>query len=293
MVTDEKRNFFNDEYSRIAYGVHTGYPCCTTNMHQGWPKFIQNLWYATADNGIAALVYGPSEVTATVAGGTTVRFAQHTDYPFRDQVILKYLEGDDVTFPLHARIPGWCDTPVITLNGETVLPAVENGIAIIEREWKEGDEVTLRFPMEIRVSEWAQNSRGVERGPLVYALKVGEEWSEVTTDEWPNSFYEVKPLTPWNYALLEKRGDLAAFEVEESSEVTDMPWNIENAPVSLKTRGVRLPYWQLYNGSAGPVPVRNLSQELGDIAEEGITLLPYGCTTLRISQFPVISVREF
>ncbi|MFP4489256.1 MAG: beta-L-arabinofuranosidase domain-containing protein, partial [Bacteroidales bacterium] len=78
LISDQKRNFFNDEYSRIVYGVLTGYPCCTANMHQGWPKFIQNLWYATADNGLAALVYGPSEVTAKVAGGKEVKMIQTT-----------------------------------------------------------------------------------------------------------------------------------------------------------------------------------------------------------------------
>lgn len=293
MVTDVRRNFFNDEYSRLVFGVLTGYPCCTTNMHQGWPKFIQNLWYATADNGLAALVYGPSEVTAKVAGGTVVRFAQQTGYPFRDEVVLKYMEGDNVTFPLHARIPGWCSSPVITVNGEPFTVEAGKDIVVIEREWSEGDEMLLKFPMDMRISEWGQNSRGVERGPLVYALKIEEEWSEVNTPEWPHSFYEVRPLSPWNYALLTEGGDLSPFEVIESNEVTDMPWNIENAPISIKTKGSLLPYWKMYNESAGPVPVRNLSNELEHLLKEDITLLPYGCTTLRISQFPVIAVREF
>jgi len=47
--TDEERNFFDDKNGRIVFGTTTGYPCCITNMHQGWPKFVQNLWYATAD----------------------------------------------------------------------------------------------------------------------------------------------------------------------------------------------------------------------------------------------------
>ena len=40
--------------------------CCFSNMHQAWPKFTQNLWYATSDGGLAALSYSPSEVTACV-----------------------------------------------------------------------------------------------------------------------------------------------------------------------------------------------------------------------------------
>jgi len=41
----------------FVFGTLTGYPCCTSNMHQGWPKYVQNLWYATADGGVAALLY--------------------------------------------------------------------------------------------------------------------------------------------------------------------------------------------------------------------------------------------
>ena len=46
LVTDVPRNFFNDNNGHLVYGTTSGYPCCLTNMHQGWPKFVQNLWYA-------------------------------------------------------------------------------------------------------------------------------------------------------------------------------------------------------------------------------------------------------
>ena len=45
-----------------VFGLLTGYPCCTTNFHQGWPKFTQHLWMASADGGLAALYYAPSRV---------------------------------------------------------------------------------------------------------------------------------------------------------------------------------------------------------------------------------------
>lgn len=293
IITDEKRNFFNDEYSRIVYGVLTGYPCCTTNMHQGWPKFVQNLWYATADNGLAALVYGPSEVTALVADGQEVSFVEETGYPFRDKIIMRYLSSASVSFPLHLRIPGWCSKPLVKVAGEEFAVNEGQSVIVIDREWNQGDVVEMTFPMEVRISEWAQNSRGVERGPLVYALKIEEDWSEIKTDEWENTFFEVRPVSPWNYALLQQGPDLEDITVEESMEVPDMPWNLENAPVKLKTVGSRLPYWKIENHSAGTVPVRNLSNELEHLEKEAIELIPYGCSTLRISQFPVISLREF
>jgi DUF1680 family protein len=55
-------------------------------MHQGWPKFTQNLFYATPDRGIAALVYAPGRVTAKVADQVETEITEQTDYPFSDKI---------------------------------------------------------------------------------------------------------------------------------------------------------------------------------------------------------------
>src|ERR1035437_7727137 len=74
MISKCLHNFdINHGNTDLVYGLLTGYPCCTCNLHQGWPKFTQNLWYATQDNGLAALIYSPSEVTVKVASGVTVK----------------------------------------------------------------------------------------------------------------------------------------------------------------------------------------------------------------------------
>ena len=68
MVTRHRRNFDQDHGGTDnCFGLLTGYPCCASNMHQGWPKFTQSLWYATPDGGLAVTAYAPSEVTAKVA----------------------------------------------------------------------------------------------------------------------------------------------------------------------------------------------------------------------------------
>ena len=285
-VTDEERNFLDDKNGRIVFGTTTGYPCCITNMHQGWPKFIQNLWYATADNGLAALVYGPSEVTAKVASGEEVTITETTDYPFKEKIRFTVQPTKKIKFPFHLRVPQWCKDPVLSINGQVLASNPANNIILIDREWSAGDVVELHLPMNFRYSNWYENSLGIERGPLVYALRIKEEWREVTKKGYDDSFWEVLPKSPWNYSLLKSEMDRNNLKVEVKDNVAIYPWNLENAPVSVKVKARRLPIWKIERGSAGKIPSPSSSRRELEGAEEDVILIPYGCTTLRIAEFP-------
>ncbi len=300
-VTREWREFSTPhEDTDILFGELTGYACCLSNLHQGWPKFVQNLWYATADQGLAALVYAPSSVTAKVGPGVEVNIQEETAYPFREDVRFKISFTDKKVkrtfFPFHLRIPAWCKTPQIKINGETIpVDAMSGNVARIYREWNHGDVLTLELPMEVTVSRWYDRSAVVERGPLIYALKMNEKWEKKEfeaekRDEFGSWYYEVTSDTPWNYALpnrvLDRKNIDKEFAVETVQEFPAYPWNVENAPVSIKVKALRLNNWTLVRGSAGPIPY--YTQQGRDYsAEETIELIPYGCTTLRITEFPV------
>ena len=62
------------------------YRCCQHNMAMAWPYMNDHLWMATRDNGIAAVLYAPSEVKAKVGKGTQVRITEATGYPFDETV---------------------------------------------------------------------------------------------------------------------------------------------------------------------------------------------------------------
>jgi len=285
-----------DRQMTNVFGMRSGYTCCLANMHQGWTKFATHLWYATADNGLAALEFAPCEVAARVGRGKEqVTIKEITDYPFDEKVRFELGTANPVEFSFSVRIPGWCREAVIQVNGDD-LQRVKGGQVIpLTRTWKNGDILTLQFPMEVKISQWGRNSRAVERGPLVYALKLGERW-EKGYHEKEGDYFCVYPVGNWNYGLTAKAVSDPAnhFEFRKVSgsarPSSGFVWNLSHVPGELITTGRRIPSWQLLNDVA-PIPVTDrhgLFKGAVNDSTETITLIPYGFTKVRIVAFPVV-----
>lgn len=283
LCSRDKREWTTNGPDSNLFGLEPNFGCCTANFHQGWPKFIKSMWMAAPGGGLAAVAYGPSEVKTAVAGGVNVTIKEETEYPFRDTVRLAVSPERPVAFPLHLRIPSWAEGAVVLVNEKPSAAPVKPGAFVTLRQtWQQGDRVTLKFPMPVRSSRWFNNSLAVERGPLVFALKIGEDWRKLKDYGYKGAAdYEVRPSTPWNYAL----NGIEGAEIAEHP-LSEYPFSPNSAPVSIKVQARRLPGWGMANGSAAPPPPSPVTSSM---PLETIELIPYGAAKLRITVFPVLA----
>ncbi|MHC4112475.1 MAG: beta-L-arabinofuranosidase domain-containing protein [Planctomycetota bacterium] len=264
--------------------------CCQHNSGHGWPYYAQHLWLATPDNGLAAVLYAPSQVTAKVGNGTEVTISESTHYPFDENIELTVKTDKPVSFPLYLRVPGWTRNPKIEINGKaTNVQARPRSYIMIDRNWKNSDNLKLTLPMNITLTKWKKNKNSVSinRGPLTYSLKIGEKYvREGGTDKWPA--LEIHPTTPWNYGLvLNEANPSPSFEVIRRDWPDDnQPFEADAAPIQLLAKAKKIPEW--IKDHLGLVGKLQQSPVKSDEPLETVTLIPMGCARLRISAFPTI-----
>jgi uncharacterized protein len=308
LVTAEKRAWTtNGEYSNI-YGLMPTYGCCLANMHQGWPKFIEYMWMATNDNGVAAVTYGPSRVTVKVGNGKEVIIREETNYPFNGDIMLSISTGKPVRFPVYLRLPEWADTVKINYRDKTIEGKGGSTIKIDEK-WKDGDKIKMDIPLKLKYETRYNNSISILRGPLYFSLRIDKIYRTVKINYDNFSYkgsvdWEISPKSDWNVGLLVDKENLMRGNKIVENPVSNYPfadkgdmiwsadsgkyvsWN-QDAPVVISIRGFKIPEWTIKNNSADLPPLSPVRPE-GD--PEVITLVPYGCARLRITEFPIMDV---
>ncbi|MDE2857404.1 MAG: glycoside hydrolase family 127 protein [Chloroflexota bacterium] len=150
-------------------------PCCPPNIS----RLIANIGeyaYSQAGDRVYVQMYHDNSVSLDI-GGSEVRLAQETQYPWDGSVQITVHAAQPVSFELALRIPDWCYDYQLSVNGEPQTAAAERGYVILARDWSDGDraELTLAMPVE-RVMphpdiRQTAGQTALQRGPLVYCLE--------------------------------------------------------------------------------------------------------------------------
>jgi hypothetical protein len=307
LVTGAKRDWStNGDYSNI-YGLMPNFACCLANMHQGWPKFVECMWMATNDNGLIAVTYGPSKVKARVGKGGEVTVTEDTDYPFSGKINLTVNVVSPDRFPIYLRIPSWGPAKV-NYKGRMVSGKAGSTVRLYGK-WEDGDQISLEISMNIRYERRYNNAVSVLRGPIYFSLRIDKDY-RATKINYDNFGYmgsvdwEIYPKSDWDYGLMIDNSNPAnSFTVTENpvsrypfADKGDMIWLSDSgayvewtkdAPVILRTRGIKIPEWKIKDNSADVPPVSPVRPEGNP---EEIILVPYGSARLRITEFPVMDI---
>jgi len=260
------------------FGLEPEFGCCTANMHQGWPKFTTHL-FMKDETGLVAVAYSPCEVRTEISE-TEVTISEDTDYPFADEVNFALDMESPVKFSLKLRIPGWVNGAKVETTDRKIT-ARPGTFKPIEKEWQPGEEIRVSFDIGTELERRSFGAVSVKRGPLVFSKPVKGKW-KLIGGEPPHGDWEVYPIEAWNYGL--DTGSLVNHEIS-STDPGPVPFSPKQPPVTINATGGRVNQWELVNNSAGPIP---RSPVLKNGAKEEFVLIPYGCTNLRVTEFPVI-----
>ena len=152
-----------------------GCACCPPNIIRLLASLEDYLYTRDGDDVYVHLYAGGS--VSFEAGWKPVTLSALTNYPWSGDVAFTVRTERPAAFALHLRIPGWCASWRLYVNGEAVEAEVEDGYACVRRDWEDGDQIALSLDMPVRLVRANPRVRenagkiAVCRGPLVYCLE--------------------------------------------------------------------------------------------------------------------------
>lgn len=287
LMTHGQHGFVNDHGDSNALGIG-GFECCFSNLHMGYPKFVQSMWAREKDDkSIVLLCYGSNSLN-TVIDGKRIIFKQVTDYPYKDKVSLKYL-GENTKLKLKLRIPLWTKKFDVCCNENKIDYQLEGNFAVIEYDFICGDELKIKFYSEIEIVDFHNNSMFVRKGAVIYCNPIKEDWREITDYSYRGVKYspkgssknwEIYPNEDWNFTF--DKNEHMKFKVNKQYD-NSKPSTPYNYPCSIELDMKKAENWQLEGNNAATIYSANCFEK--SVKRK---LIPTAFSRLKISVFPKI-----
>ena len=151
-----------------------GCACCPSQLSRFLPS-IGNYIYASSDDALWVNLYIGNTGQIRI-GETDILLTQETDYPWDGSVKLTISTSLPLEKEIRLRIPNWCKTYDLSINGKRINVSEKKGYAVI-KDWKSQDVIALDMDMPVEIvaadPHVKENfgKRAIQRGPLVYCME--------------------------------------------------------------------------------------------------------------------------
>ena len=250
------------------FGLEPNFGCCTANFNQGFPKFVLSSFYKS-DKEIVSASLMPSRLTTKI-DGVDVEILLETDYPFKGELKYTVKASAPVKFTLKVRVP------------EFARDEYGKDFISFEREWQGTTEETVEFDFEPVFIKRPRDMVCLKYGPLLFSVAIEEKWimheyeSKGILRKFPYCDYEIYPMSEFNYAFFG-----ANFDIREN-EIPELPFSSEKPAIEIFADMVKID-WGYEEGYPDICRKEPLSRKAISGVER-VRLIPYGCTTLRLTE---------
>jgi hypothetical protein len=235
------------------FGLEPNFGCCTANFNQGWPKLT-----------LAAFMHRGNKIVNTLpipakldTEGICIEIV--TDYPFKNTVTYRVKTEKDFD---------------LVVKDKTFT-------------FKKGDDtvVSVEIERELKLVDRPYGLKALQYGSLVFALpiqfekKMLEYTDKGVERKFPYCDYELIPKSNWNYAL-------CGTPKLEFGEVSKTPFSSEHPALTVTLQGkpIQWGFEEGYETVCAKIP--ESTEPIGEA--ENLTLVPYGCTKLRMTELPFL-----
>ncbi|GAE94882.1 glycosyl hydrolase [Gracilibacillus boraciitolerans JCM 21714] len=159
---------------KIYHSQDHSFWCCTGSGMENPARYNRNIFEISEDTLYIHLFIASK---ASIMN-EKVKIEQKTDFPFQQSAQVIFKTGSEAIKKINIRKPYWLtDFNQVRVNNSPQQVVEKNGYLMIEREWKDGDEISYELPMNLHryYAKDDKHKQVIMYGPLVLAGALGRE----------------------------------------------------------------------------------------------------------------------
>ncbi|HTB89599.1 MAG TPA: glycoside hydrolase family 127 protein [Steroidobacteraceae bacterium] len=146
--------------------------CCVGTGMESHAKHGDSIFW-TRGNDVIVNLYIPATLNLS---HPDIGLRLETAYPLADEIVLKVTRAQGKgASAISLRIPAWCETPGVSIDGQLAAARVVDGYLSLHRRWRTGQVIRLTLTRKLRIEPTLDDPRTVALlfGPMVLAGDLG------------------------------------------------------------------------------------------------------------------------